>query len=387
MDTPRRNILPVPSGEDRIWDGPWIQLQEQVVVLQQENIEDKQRIVHLEQVTEEFERRVSLLESVCGSSEMETEILDEDDVTMTTNTRSSSTEIRPLMAIGGYARGRSLRSADVVNTSCDFPLPEWRSGHISVTTTDGKTLVCGGNTPSGYTASCLELDYESKSWKEHSTLLSNDRYLASAVTLSRGTYVLGGINSAANSSEFLATGSSVWTQGPHIPGDGVCHSCVAKLSDTEFVILGGENDRTQAKFYNVDSEVWREWPSGRELEGVYGHSCLGLGDIVLMAGGYYGQCDDLSIYQPCVTGRTFIFDTKTGSAREVASLKYPRTDAAMELYGGKPLILGGHASSVWRSDGEMWNMDTETWEEAEIHLNTGREIFSLVTMAEDVDCS
>merc|ERR1712002_1070371 len=65
-----------------------IQLQEQVEVLQQENMEDKQRIVHLEQITEEFERRVSLLESVCGSSEMETEILGEDDVTMTTNMRS-----------------------------------------------------------------------------------------------------------------------------------------------------------------------------------------------------------------------------------------------------------------------------------------------------------
>merc|ERR1711962_1078724 len=82
-----------------------IQLQEQVEVLQQENMEDKQRIVHLEQVTEEFERRVSLLESVCGSSEMETEISG------------------PLMAIGGYD-GNRLRSVEVVNTSCDFPLPE-----------------------------------------------------------------------------------------------------------------------------------------------------------------------------------------------------------------------------------------------------------------------
>merc|ERR1711962_1645865 len=90
-----------------------VQLQEQVEVLQQENMEDKQRIVHLEQVTEEFERRVSLLDSVCGSSEMETEISG------------------PLMAIGGYGRS-SLRSSEVVNTSCDFPLPEARLGHISV---------------------------------------------------------------------------------------------------------------------------------------------------------------------------------------------------------------------------------------------------------------
>merc|ERR1711962_1940124 len=111
----------------------------------------------------------------------------------------------------------------------------------------------------------------------------------------------------------------------------------------------------------------------------HGHSCVGLGDIVLMAGGYSD-----SDY----TGRTVIFDTKTGSAREVASLKYPRAFGAIELYGGKPVILGGHdGGREWRSDGEMWNMDTETWEETDIHLNIAREGFSLVTLAEEIECN
>ena len=101
---------------------------------------------------------------------------------------------------------------------------------------------------------------------------------------------------------------------------------------------------------------------------------------MLMAGGY----DDSN---GALTGRTFIFDTKTGSAREVASLKYPRAEAAMVLYGGKPLILGGSDGSVWRSDGEMWNMDTETWEEADIHLNIARRDFTLVTIAEEINCN
>merc|ERR1712115_303159 len=155
-----------------------------------------------------------------------------------------------LVAIGGENGRVIVPSMEVVNTSCDFPLPETRIGHISVTTADGKTLVCGGLTSSRFTSSCLQFDYESKSWKEHSTLLSPYRLLASAVTLSRGTYVLGG-DDDASSSELLATGSSVWTQGPHIPGDGVFASCVAKLSDTEFVILGGgHDDKTQARVYD-----------------------------------------------------------------------------------------------------------------------------------------
>ena len=59
----------------------------------------------------------------------------------------------------------------------------------------------------------------------------------------------------------------------------------------------------------------------------------------------------------------------------------------MVLYGGKPLVLGGTDSGGVRSDGEMWNMDTETWEEADIHLNIGRNSFSLVTMSQEIDCN
>jgi len=100
---------------------------------------------------------------------------------------------------------------------------------------------------------------------------------------------------------------------------------------------------------------------------------VGLKDKVLMVVG-----SDSDGY----TGRTIIFDTKTGSAREVASLKYPRSSANMVLYGGRALILGGEDDSGYKRDGEMWNMDTETWEEADINLITARNKFSLVTMPE-----
>merc|ERR1712243_495306 len=103
---------------------------------------------------------------------------------------------------------------------------------------------------------------------------------------------------------------------------------------------------------------------------------MALGDILLIAGGYYHNSSTAN-------GRTLIFDIKTGYLREVASLKYPRVSAAMVLYRGRPVILGGKdESGEYRSDGEMWNMDTETWEEADIHLNIARWDFSLVTMAE-----
>ena len=153
-------------------------------------------------------------------------------------------------------------------------------------------------------------------------------------------------------------------------------SCAAKLSDTEFIILGGYHDRTQALIYNEEQNTWKRLP--RLTVRVRGHSCVGLGDIVLMAGGY-SDGD--------VTGRTVIFDTKTGSAREVASLKYPRAYATMELFGDRAVILGGiDGRTGRRTDAEIWNMDTETWEEADIHLNFGRAEFSLMATSEEINC-
>jgi len=300
--------------------------------------------------------------------------------TTTTSTTTTATTIvskGSLMAIGGYITGTALRSAEVLTTSCDFPLPEGRYGHIGVTTADGNTLVCGGFDFTELLSSCLQFNYQTKTWQTHSSLLSKNRYRASSVTLSSGVYVLGGQSGAQSSSDYLAKGSSTWTPGPNIPGGQVQYSCAAKLSESEFVILGGLYDRTQARVYNELTGQWREWP--RLSVGVYGHSCVALGgDKVVMAGGSSNGA----------TGRTVIFDTKTGSAREVASLNYPRYLAAMELYRGKAVILGGDdgSGSGHRSDGETWNMDTETWEEADIELNVARSRFSLVTLAEETDC-
>jgi len=287
-----------------------------------------------------------------------------------------------LMAIGGW-NGKRLSTAQVLNTPCDYPLPEGRFGHISVTTADGKTLVCGGWTPSGHTASCLQFNYQSKTWERHSSM-SKKRHNAIAIVQPHGVYVLGGDEDARNNSEFLATGSTEWSQGPDIPGPGVEQSCGVALSDTEFVILGGYtgygHGYAQVLHYSATKDVWTEWP---ELsEGVFGQSCLRLEDKILMAGG---------IISNSFTGRTFIYDIKTGSTREVASLRYPRKGADLVLYGGKPLILGGRdgtgkAGNGYRSDGETWNMDTETWEEADLSLNIARSSYSFVTTTKEIKC-
>merc|ERR1711962_1792711 len=275
--------------------------------LEADHVNDETRLANLE-------RRVNQLESSSDSS----------------NTGS-------LMAIGGFNGTRHFAtSVEVLSTSCDFPLPEGRYGHISATTADGNILVCGGFTPSGPTASCLQLNSQSKTWEHHSSLKNKDRYYSSAIAFNHGIYILGGgassRSSSRSSSEFLATGSSEWIPGPTIPAPGVRESCAAKLSDTEFVILGGYWDKTQALVYSTTRKHWREWP--RLSEEVRGQSCVTLGNKILMAGGAI-MARGLSS-----ATRTVLFDTKTGSAREVASLKYPRHAAAMEVIGGRAVILG-----------------------------------------------
>merc|ERR1712080_503350 len=96
-----------------------------------------------------------------------------------------------LMAIGGY-NGTYQRTAEVVNTSCDFPLPEGRYGHISATTADGKTLVCGGRTSSSgeYTASCLQFNSKSKIWEQHSNLKNSFRHFPTSIALKHGLYIV-----------------------------------------------------------------------------------------------------------------------------------------------------------------------------------------------------
>jgi len=287
-----------------------------------------------------------------------------------------------LMVISGFPDGSST---PVLGTSCDFLLPERRYNSFSVTTNDGKTLICGGFSRKGPARYCFLFDYRSMSWRlPTSYLLRKDRIDASAVSLSKGAYVLGGDGKdSIKSSEFLPTGTTNWFPGPKIPGEGVSQACVAKLNEKAFVVLGGWNDGHQARVYNEgngkeNKGKWTNWPSLKHW--VARQSCVTLGDKVLMAGGYGG-------YKLRYTGRTIIFDSRNGKALEVGSLKYPRGLAGMGVSGGRALILGGYDGWVKRKDGEVFNMEKKEWEMADKSLKSPQHYLSLVSLAKKVECN
>jgi len=278
-----------------------------------------------------------------------------------------------LMAISGD--GEHTSAAYI--SPCDFPLPEVRFDPISVTTADGRTLVCGGAGPTKGPI-CWQFDYKRKVWRRpKSLILAKDRVSASAVSLASGTYVLGGSKQNNNSSEFLATGASKWTRGPDIPGRGVAQACAAKLNDTAFVVLGGWNDGHQARVFNEDTGKWTNWPSLKHW--VARQSCVTLGDYVLMAGGYGG-------YKLRYTGRTIIFDSRNGRALEAAPLMHPRGLAGMGVRFGVPVIMGGYDGWVRRKDMEVFDMEKKKWVIGG-SLKSPRHYLSVVNIAKNIDCN
>jgi len=285
----------------------------------------------------------------------------------------------------GIRRGEVMAiSGDGEHTSsdlpapCDFPLPEVRYDPISVTTADGRTLVCGGAGPTKGPI-CWQFDYKRKVWRRpKSLILAKDRVSASAVSLASGTYVLGGSKQNNNTSEFLATGSSRWTRGPDIPGLGVAQSCAAKLNDTAFVVLGGWYDGYQARVYNEETQKWTNWP--KLSHWVARQGCVTLGDKVLMAGGYGG-------YRERYTGRTIIFDSRNGKPLEVGSLNHPRGLAAMGVRFGAAVILGGYDGWVKRKDIEMFDMEHKIWSNVFISLKSPRHYLSMVNVAQNIECN
>merc|ERR1712228_427735 len=131
-----------------------------------------------------------------------------------------------LLITGGYIRGRQTASTEVFpSRGCSSPphLPSTRYYHQTFKTSDPTPLIasCGGETGGERLASCLVLDLEHQRWDESRMgSLTTPRSGGAVVELKQGVLFLGGFGSAAETtSDFLATGSLQWQQGPRLPRD------------------------------------------------------------------------------------------------------------------------------------------------------------------------
>merc|ERR1711974_5237 len=184
--------------------------------------------------------------------------------------------------------------------SCSSPpsLPSTRSGHLTFKTSDPTPLIasCGGRTGGGggdWTASCLVLDLENHRWDESRMgNLTTPRAAGAVVELKQGVLFLGGYGSAAETtSDFLATGSLQWQQGPRLP-QAMSSFCAVPVTESRFITIFGD------KIHEFDAAIggptseqgWRDstlWPTLKTSR-YNTPGCAKLGNKVIVAGGTNG---------------------------------------------------------------------------------------------------
>ena len=175
-----------------------------------------------------------------------------------------------VLLITGGAIGRVRTASTEVFPSCSSPppLPSTRAGHQSFKTSDPMPLIasCGGET-GDYTASCLVLDLENQRWDDSRMgNLTMPRYRGAVVELKQGVLFLGGEGSATQTtSDFLATGSLQWQQGPRLP-QAMYSFCAVPVSPTKFLTINGDkiHEFDAALAGPTSVEGWRDstlWPT------------------------------------------------------------------------------------------------------------------------------
>ena len=166
--------------------------------------------------------------------------------------------------------------------SCYIPqLPTSIYGqNLVITSGDFQVLHCGGFNNTNYLRSCLALDVVAKKWVSHSHL-TKYRYAATSVTMPNGVYILGGEDSPSTT-DFLPKSSQEWIQGPIIPDDGLHQGCSVRISDTEFVLIGGYHTWDRVVKFNIESSEWIPMPNlkiGRRH-----HGCAMTGKNIIVTG-------------------------------------------------------------------------------------------------------
>merc|ERR1712228_239999 len=296
-----------------------------------------------------------------------------------------------LLITGGYIRGRQTASTEVFpSRGCSSPphLPSTRYYHQTFKTSDPTPLIasCGGETGGERLASCLVLDLENQRWDESRMgNLTTPRAAGAVVELKQGVLFLGGEGSATSetTSDFLATGSLQWQQGPRLP-QAMYYFCAVPVSPTKFLTIDGDkiHEFDAAIAGPTSEEGWRDstlWPTLGP--GRYAHSCTKHGNTVILAGGNGGGGVLQSTEVLDITTRTISTGGDMATPRRWLNL------ATISRGGGDTTFaISGESTSYTRLNSvEEWEEESSTWKAAG-NLDTARDEFGVVTIPKNIIC-
>jgi len=290
--------------------------------------------------------------------------LDPTTTATTTKTTTIGTLLEDsLLFITGGDKGYSFLSSTEVYPSTSGcsppPLPSGRNAHTTFVTSEPSPLVatCGGYVGS-YTTSCLVLDPINQHWDESRMgNLAMVRHYSAATTLNNiGVFIVGGYRAnTRGTSEFLATGTMQWQEGPALPVDMI-YPCAVAITPTSFLAIYGPDIREfdTAIAGPTNSEGWREagrWP----LRKTHHPGCAKIGQKVIIAGGR----NEKGLSSTEVLN---LVDRRISSGGE---LSLPR-----RLFHVGTIISGGEekmfalAGSTFALDGSTYLNTVEEWVEA-----------------------
>jgi len=291
---------------------------------------------------------------------------------------------------GGSEGGSILSSTEVYpsTSSCSPPsLPMGRTGHTTFLTSEPSPLLatCGGVTQEGSSASCLVLDPINQLWNESRMGdLRMARFYGAVVTLNDiGVFIVGGYDTYnSETSEFLATGSMQWQEGPVLPAY-MHHPCAVSITPTSFLAI----HRTDIREFDTaidgptSREGWREaghWPELKTSR-ILQPGCSKIGQKVIIAGGWNGGVPLRA------TAVLDLVDRRISSEGEMAS---PRQffHAATIITGGEEkmfALAGLHNKDLNKV--EEWVETSSTWKAAD-NLVEKREGFGSVAVPKQLIC-
>merc|ERR1712061_438473 len=225
--------------------------------------------------------------------------------------------------------------------------------------------------------------------------LTTPRANGAVVELKQGVLFLGGDTThitfggersatSETTSDFLATGSLQWQQGPRLP-QAMWSFCAVPVTESRFITINGD------KIHEFDAAIagptseggWRDstlWPTLETSRG-YTPGCAKLGNKLIVAGGSNG-------------GRylqsTLVLDITTRTISTGGDMATPRgwfNLATISRGGGETTfaIAGTSSGGAELNSVEEWEEESSTWKAAG-NLDTTRNDFGVVTIPKNIIC-
>jgi len=251
---------------------------------------------------------------------------------------------------------------------------------------DGKVMTCGGTNEDKAWVTCHTFDLDTHTWNLHSDLRKK-RWASSSTVLGDSLWMIGSSDlTGRENSEYLPADSTTWLEGPTITKVGFL-SCTAKISETQFVTMGGHNKGAKrfAKMYDTTTEAWVKLPD-LNLDRIQ-FMCLpinvriaGQEPIVgvLVVGGQYDPGHDepartaeFMDFSKVVWDGSEYFDVSGLSWKRTGDMSYPHQRGAVVDLGGRYFVMAGLDTKTV----EEFDPVTFTWKKGYPNVKYKRDYF------------